>query len=151
MFQFPGFPTRSLCIRLPLTAHYRRRVSPFGHPRLNACFRLPVAFRRSLRPSSAFGARASTLCSYSLNLPLAKPIANPLGPAPKTLHYPKLYLHAGFFAGLQYRVVYLLSFLSSICGFQGALFSANPIRWGTENDTRQSIKRRVDSQIFERH
>ena len=37
------------------------RVSPFGNPRIIACFRLPVAFRRSLRPSSATNAKASPL------------------------------------------------------------------------------------------
>ena len=37
------------------------RVSPFGNPRIIACFRLPVAYRRSLRPSSATNAKASSL------------------------------------------------------------------------------------------
>ena len=44
-----------------------RRVSPFGCLRFIACLRLPVAFRSLPRPSSALGARASTLCSYSLD------------------------------------------------------------------------------------
>ena len=39
------------------------RVPPFGYLRINACLRLPVAFRSLPRPSSAYGARASTLCS----------------------------------------------------------------------------------------
>ena len=39
------------------------RVPPFGYPRIEACLRLPVAFRSVPRPSSAYGARASTLCS----------------------------------------------------------------------------------------
>ena len=38
-----------------------RRVSPFGYPRITGCFRLPEAFRRSLRPSSASNAKASSL------------------------------------------------------------------------------------------
>ena len=37
------------------------RVSPFGNPRVDACFRLTVAYRRSLRPSSATNAKASPL------------------------------------------------------------------------------------------
>ena len=45
-----------------------RRVSPFGYPRINACLRLPVAFRSLPRPSSAISAKASALCSYLLNL-----------------------------------------------------------------------------------
>ena len=39
------------------------RVSPFGNPRIIACFRLPVAYRRSLRPSSAPSAKAFPLRS----------------------------------------------------------------------------------------
>jgi hypothetical protein len=37
-------------------------VSPFGHPRIKACSRLPVAFRSVPRPSSPPGAKASTEC-----------------------------------------------------------------------------------------
>ena len=44
-----------------------RRVPPFGHLRVLACLRLTVAFRSLPRPSSALGARASTLCSCSLD------------------------------------------------------------------------------------
>ena len=43
------------------------RVSTFGHPRVEACLRLTVAFRSLPRPSSALGARASALCSCSLD------------------------------------------------------------------------------------
>ena len=44
------------------------RVSPFGYPRIIVCLRLPVAFRSWPRPSSAYGALASTLCSSLLHL-----------------------------------------------------------------------------------
>ena len=37
------------------------RVSPFGNLRIDGCFRLPVAYRRLLRPSSAPGAKAFSL------------------------------------------------------------------------------------------
>ena len=40
------------------------RVSPFGHPRIAERLLLPVAFRSLLRPSSAAGAKAFTLCSF---------------------------------------------------------------------------------------
>ena len=40
------------------------RVSPFGNPRVDGCFRLTVAYRRSLRPSSASNAKASPLRPY---------------------------------------------------------------------------------------
>ena len=53
-----------LCIQYMLTKYYPCRVSPFGNPRINVCFRLTVAFRRSLRPSSASGAKAFPLRSY---------------------------------------------------------------------------------------
>ena len=46
---------------------FLRRVSPFGHPRIADCLRLPVAFRCYPRPSSAPGAKAFTLCSYLLD------------------------------------------------------------------------------------
>ena len=38
-------PPAALWIHAAVTAHYRRRVSPFGHPRIKTCMRLPVAFR----------------------------------------------------------------------------------------------------------
>ena len=40
------------------------RVSPFGNPRVDGCFRLTVAYRRLLRPSSAPGAKAFPLRSF---------------------------------------------------------------------------------------
>ena len=39
----------------------RQWVSPFGNPRIEACSRLPEAYRNDLRPSSALGAKASTI------------------------------------------------------------------------------------------
>ena len=45
-----------------------RRVPPFGYLRFSARLRLPVAFRSLPRPSSALGAKASALCSSSLDL-----------------------------------------------------------------------------------
>ena len=56
-------PPIHLWIQCMVTGHDSGRVSPFGYPRITACFRLPVAFRRSLRPSSAPSAKASPLCS----------------------------------------------------------------------------------------
>ena len=41
-------------------------VSPFGNPRVDAYFQLTAAYRRLSRPSSALGAKAFTLCSFSL-------------------------------------------------------------------------------------
>ena len=44
------------------------RVSPFGNPRITGCLLLPVAYRSLSRPSSAPSAKASTSCTYQLNL-----------------------------------------------------------------------------------
>ena len=44
------------------------RVSPFGHPRIKGYLLLPAAFRSLSRPSSAPGAKASSLRSSSLDL-----------------------------------------------------------------------------------
>ena len=59
MFQFPGFasPHYGFMQRYPCGW-----VAPFGYPRINACSRLPVAFRSVPRPSSPPGAKASTEC-----------------------------------------------------------------------------------------
>ena len=56
-------PSVYLWIQYTVTGLNSSRVSPFGYPRIIACFRLPVAFRRSLRPSSAPSAKASPLRS----------------------------------------------------------------------------------------
>ena len=57
-------PSVYLWIQYTVTGLDSGRVSPFGYPRIIACFRLPVAFRRSLRPSSAPSAKASPLRSF---------------------------------------------------------------------------------------
>ena len=64
MFQFPGFPPY---LKDRVTEHYPCWVSPFGYPRIKTCLRFPVAFRSLLRPSSALGAKASTVCPYYLD------------------------------------------------------------------------------------
>ena len=38
-------PPVTLFIHVTVTAHYDRRVSPFGYPWINACLQLPMAFR----------------------------------------------------------------------------------------------------------
>ena len=45
-------------------------VSPFGNLRIEAYLQLPAAYRSLSRPSSAPDAKAFTLCSYSLELPI---------------------------------------------------------------------------------
>ena len=56
-------PSMQLCIYCIVTAHYHRRVSPFGYPWINVYLQLPMAFRSLSRPSSALDAKAFTLRS----------------------------------------------------------------------------------------
>ena len=64
MFQFPGLSHHKLCIHLCVVIHYDNRITPFGYLRIFAYLRLPEAFRRSLRPSSALNAKAFTVRSF---------------------------------------------------------------------------------------
>ena len=57
-------PSVYLWIQYTVTGFDSCRVAPFGDPRIIGCFRLPAAFRRSLRPSSAPSAKASPLRSF---------------------------------------------------------------------------------------
>jgi hypothetical protein len=67
MCHFPGFPPRTLCVQVRVTRHYPCRVPPFGDPCFIARLRLHTAYRSLPRPSSAFGAKASTIRPYYLN------------------------------------------------------------------------------------
>src|SRR6185369_13917065 len=67
MFQFSPLAPDRLWIQRPVTRHDSRRVSPFGHPRINAYVRLPEAFRSLSRPSSPVRAKASTVRPCSLD------------------------------------------------------------------------------------
>ena len=67
MCHFPGFPPRTLCVQVRVTRHYPCRVSPFGDPCFIARLRLHTAYRSLPRPSSASGAKASTIRPYYLN------------------------------------------------------------------------------------
>ena len=65
MFHFPTFPPHSLCVQQVVT----RQLAPLaGFPHSDTLgsqsgYRLPQAYRRFLRPSSAPNAKASTVCS----------------------------------------------------------------------------------------
>jgi hypothetical protein len=63
MFQFGRCPLPGLCVQPGVPGDWSRRVAPFGNPRINVCTQLPEAYRRVLRPSSAPGAKASTVRS----------------------------------------------------------------------------------------
>ena len=60
-FSSPGSLYPAYFVQREVTAHYDRRVSPFGNLRIKACLRLPVAYRSLPRPSSALGTKASTI------------------------------------------------------------------------------------------
>ena len=63
MFQFPRLASSGLCIHPAMIRHNSDRVSPFGHPRISVCVRLPEAYRSLPRPSSPADAKASTVHS----------------------------------------------------------------------------------------
>jgi hypothetical protein len=51
MFQFPRLPLPVLCVQTGVVGHYPDRVSPFGHPRINACL---TAHRGFSQPATSF-------------------------------------------------------------------------------------------------
>ena len=61
MSHFPPLALTHLCIQRAVTGHDSRRVSPFGHPRVEDCLRLTEAYRSLPRPSSPSRAKASTM------------------------------------------------------------------------------------------
>ena len=61
MSHFPPLASARLCIQRGMTGHDSRRVSPFGHPRVEACLQLTEAYRSLPRPSSPSRAKASTV------------------------------------------------------------------------------------------
>ena len=62
MFQFPPLASSGLWIHPVIARHDPRGVAPFGNLRINACLRLPGAYRSLPRPSSPTDAKASTVC-----------------------------------------------------------------------------------------
>src|SRR6202020_13894 len=55
MFHFPAFPPHRLYIHRRVTRHHSCRVSPFGHPRINARLTAPRGI--SQPPTSFIGSR----------------------------------------------------------------------------------------------
>ncbi len=66
MFQFSSFASISYVFRYRYLG-YPRWVFPFGNLRIKACYRLPEAYRKLLRPSSPLAAKASTVCTSLLD------------------------------------------------------------------------------------
>jgi hypothetical protein len=67
MFHFPTFPLSCLYIQQEVT---RSSLAGFPHSEIlgsKSAYRLPEAYRRLLRPSSAPIAKASTVCSLKLD------------------------------------------------------------------------------------
>ncbi len=67
-FSSPGSLLLHYLIHAGMTAHYCSRVAPFRYPRVVAYLQLSAAFRSLSRLSSAPSAKASALCSLSLDL-----------------------------------------------------------------------------------
>jgi hypothetical protein len=66
MFHFPTFPPPALCVQAGAMSHYAQSGCPIRRsPGMSGC-RLTGAYRRLLRPSSAPGAKAFTVCPYQL-------------------------------------------------------------------------------------
>ena len=63
MFQFPALDLRHLCIGWRIPPYNWRGVSPFRDLRINACLRLPEAYRSLPRLSSPVETEASTVSS----------------------------------------------------------------------------------------
>ena len=63
MSHFPPLASIRLCIQRMMTGYESRRVSPFGHPRVEDRLRLTEAYRSLPRPSSPSRAKASTVRS----------------------------------------------------------------------------------------
>ena len=61
MSHFPPLAPFRLWIQRTVTGHDSRRVSPFGHPRVEDYLRLTEAYRSLSRPSSPSRAKASTM------------------------------------------------------------------------------------------
>ena len=66
MFQFPR-STSHILISSYMSDILKCRVPPFGYLRITAYLQLPKAFRCLFRPSSALGAKASTVRPSLLN------------------------------------------------------------------------------------
>ena len=65
MFHFPAFPPHTLCIQMRVTRHHSCRVSPFGHPRINA--RLAAPRGLSQPPTSFIGSQCQGIHHAPLN------------------------------------------------------------------------------------
>ena len=115
------------------------RVAPFGYPRIDGYVLLPAAFRSLSRPSSAPSAKASALCSSSLDHFSAYASVHMrqrrLPPSPASgcfcfmLCYLAITLDVFLFFVAQIPVEsFLLSsgLFLRICGFQGALPYGSP-------------------------
>ena len=60
MFQFPGFPSHTLCVQVWIIQYYLYWVPSFGNLRITGYLLLPAAYRSLSRPSSAPCTKAST-------------------------------------------------------------------------------------------
>ena len=68
MFHFPGCGLRTLWIHARMTPDERRRIAPFGNPRIKGRLRLPVDYRGLPRPSSPAVAKASIMRPNNLTV-----------------------------------------------------------------------------------
>ena len=101
MFHFSRFASQQY-FTLVAMIRFTYRVSPFGHHRCNASYRLPCAFRRLVRPSSPSDAKASAMYAFSLShTPLIASVLPPPQPSislrsPRSLTSPMVHAHSSF-------------------------------------------------------
>ena len=95
-----------------------RRVAPFRYPRITGYLLLTVAFRSLSRLSSALSAKASTLCSLSLDLKCAGSHTPAFGVASPTGRFLSFAL-----SPMKLKIfLFTLDVFSSVCSFQGAIY-----------------------------
>ena len=126
-----------------------RWVSPFRHLRIVAHLQLPAAFRSLSRLSSALSAKASTLCSFLLNLSDIG-LSFPSPPSVAVLgFFPDL--SGYFFLALQIYLLYILPMYSSDVlyisfanlifkiNFQYSVFKVQPCPHRADEPSRDSL------------
>ena len=72
MFHFPGCDLPALWVHAGMTPDERRRIAPFGNPRVKGCLRLTVDYRGLPRPSSPAVAKASIMRLNNLTAKIKK-------------------------------------------------------------------------------
>ena len=124
IFQFPGFASLHYGFMQRYPCGW---VAPFGHPRINACSRLPVAFRSVPRPSSPPGAKASTECPSHTRYMPTQLISNETTRRPPCTETIVRFSRQGSVAGYQREpAIDRQRPIATIVGSQSIIFGTEP-------------------------